>query len=232
VKWESPLLEGIILKRYKRFLADIKLDDNIITAHVANTGSMKSCWESGQKCAISKSENPNRKLPYSLELTHNDKSWIGVNTANANKLAKHWLTENLIEEFSGYQEITPEKTFGKSRIDFYLSGHSDLPDLYVEVKSVTLVEKQIALFPDSISTRGQKHLEELMHLKKAGLRAAMLFIVQREDCEEFRPATEIDPDYAHLLKQAQKTGVEILCLQAQIDLKGFQLKRKLPIILS
>jgi sugar fermentation stimulation protein A len=231
VKWETSLLEGTILKRYKRFLADIILKNETLTVHVPNTGSMTSCWKEGWRCAVSKSNNPDRKLPYTLELTHNEISWIGVNTANANKLAKLWLHDNLIDDFSGYKKIISEKTFGKSRIDFFLTDHFEKPDLYIEVKSVTLAEGSTALFPDAVSLRGQKHLEELMEIKKLGHRAAMLFIVQREDCSEFRPAYSIDPEYGKLLNQARTEGVEIICLQASLDLNGFKFKRNLPIIL-
>jgi sugar fermentation stimulation protein A len=232
VKWETPLIEATILKRYKRFLADIKLGDEILTIHVPNTGSMTSCWAPEWKCAISLSKNPDRKMPYTLEYTHNGESWIGVNTGNANKLAKTWLEQNLIPELSGYQKVTPEKKIGESRIDFFLEEHTNHPSCYVEVKSVTLKDEGSAKFPDAVSERGQKHLIELMELKKKGHRAVMLYIIQREDVNQMRPASAIDPKYTKLLKEAMSAGVEILVYQCRLDLSGISLKGSLPFFLG
>ena len=232
MKWSTPLTEAIILKRYKRFLADINLGDKTITAHVPNTGSMQSCWEPNWKCAVSISENPDRRYPHTLELTHNGETWIGVNTANANKLAKIWLTENLLPEITGYSVVIPEKKIGQSRVDFYLEGHPTLPACYVEVKNVTLKLEGMAQFPDSVSERGQKHLRELMEIKKSGLRAAMLFVVQREDVYSFKPAESLDPEYASLLRQAHHSGVEILVYQCRMNLEELSLGRCLPIELN
>lgn len=232
MKWPEPLIEATILKRYKRFLADIDLGGRTITAHVPNTGSMQSCWEPNWKCALSLSKNPDRKLPYTLELIHNGESWIGVNTGNANKLAKIWLTENLLPEISGYTVVVPEKKIGLSRVDFYLEGHPTLPPCYVEVKNVTLKLDGIAQFPDSVTERGQKHLKELMEIKKSGLRAAMLYIVQREDVSTFRPAASLDPQYATLLREAHKSGVEILVYQCRMGLQELSLGQSLPFELN
>ena len=226
--WESELTEAILLKRYKRFLADIKLGENEFTIHVPNTGSMQSCWEPQWKCAISTSKNPHRKMPHTLELIHNGTSWIGVNTALTNTLVKSWLSENLIPELSDYSIILPEKKIKESRIDFYLDGHKSLPACYVEVKNVTLKLEGKAQFPDSISERGQKHLRELMHLKEQGYRAVMLYVVQREDVSHFSPASTIDPIYAKLFKEAHAAGVEILVYQTTIDLNGIKLGKPLP----
>lgn len=228
MKWENPLTEAILLKRYKRFLADIKLGDEFITVHVPNTGSMTSCWEPNWKCAVSRSSNPTRKMPYTLELTHNGESWIGVNTANANKLVHLWLKNGLLPECLGYQTITPEKKIGESRIDFYLENHPTLPPLYIEVKNVTLKLDGVAQFPDAVSERGQKHLRELMKLKKEGSRAAMLYVVQREDVKSMRPAHEIDPAYGRLLEEAHASGVEILVYQCKMDTKELGLGTALP----
>lgn len=228
MKWESPLTEAILLKRYKRFLADVQLAEELITAHVPNTGSMQSCWEPNWKCAVSLSPNPNRKLPYTLELVHNGATWIGVNTANANKLVKLWLTRNEIPELAGYEVIQPEKKIGESRVDFYLEGHRTHPPCYVEVKNVTLKLDGVAQFPDAVSTRGQKHLRELMDLKQKGFRAAMLYVVQREDVTSFSPASSIDPEYARLLLEAQAAGVEILIYQCRMGLSELKLGEALP----
>lgn len=232
MKWSEPLIEATILKRYKRFLADIDLGGKTITAHVPNTGSMQSCWEPNWKCALTLSKNPDRKLPHTVELIHNGDSWIGVNTGNANKLAKIWLTENLLPELAGYTVVVPERKIGLSRIDFYLEGHATQPPCYVEVKNVTLKLAGKAQFPDSVSERGQKHLKELMEIKKSGMRAAMLYIVQREDVSTFLPAQTIDPEYANLLRQAHLSGVEILVYQCRMGLQELSLGQSLPFELN
>ncbi len=228
MKWETPLQTAILLKRYKRFLADVDLGSETITAHVPNTGAMTSCWETNWKCALSRSPSLTRKFPYTLELTWNDETWIGVNTANANKLAKLWLTQGLIPELSGYQIVTPEKKVGHSRVDFLLENHTSEPACYVEIKSVTLKKDGLAQFPDSVSVRAQKHLMELMSLKQQGFRAAMLFVVQREDVDSFAPAASIDPDYSRLLSLASASGVEIFVYQCKMSLEELSLKRPLP----
>ena len=229
MKWSEPLILATILKRYKRFLADINLGEKTITAHVPNTGSMTSCWEPNWKCALSVSKNPDRKMPHTLELIHNGETWIGVNTMNANKLAKIWLTNNLIPELSGYKTVIAEKKIGLSRMDFYLDDHSDKPACFVEVKNVTLKKDGLAQFPDSVSERGQKHLQELMEIKKSGLRAAMLYVVQREDVVKFTAAGSIDAKYAFLLKDAQAAGVEIYAYQCNMGLKELTLGKRLPV---
>lgn len=232
MKWSEPLIEAKILKRYKRFLADIDLNGKMITVHVPNTGSMQSCWEPNWKCAVSLSNNSERKYPYTLELIHNGESWIGVNTANANKLAKIWLTGQLLPELAGYTVVVPEKKIGLSRVDFYLEGHPNQPPCYVEVKNVTLKLDGKAQFPDSVTERGQKHLKELIDIKQSGLRAAMLFIVQREDVSSFHAAKSLDPEYAELLGQAHKSGVEILIYQCRMGLKELSLGQAMPLELN
>lgn len=232
MKWESPLKLAVLKKRYKRFLADIDLEGQMLTAHVPNTGSMQSCWEPEWKCAVSVSNNPSRKMPHTLELIHNGETWIGVNTANANKLVKKWLTDKLLPEFSGYPSVRPEMKTGESRVDFYLEGHPTLPPCYIEVKNVTLKLGGIAQFPDSVSERGQKHLRELMKLKKEGFRAAMLYVVQREDVSHFSPAASIDPVYSLLLREAHEAGVEILVYQCRMDTEELKLGKSLPFSLT
>lgn len=228
MKWDHTLKEAIILERYKRFLADIQLEGQTLTAHVPNTGSMTSTWEKNWKCAVSKSPNPDRKLPYTLELTHNGVSWIGVNTANANKLAQEWLEKNLIPGLSGYSSIKKEVKVGSSRLDFFLEDHPNSPPCYVEVKSVTLKLDGVAQFPDSISERGQKHLLELMELKKKGFRSVMLYIIQREDVDSMRPAHGIDKKYGELVKEAKSIGVEFIPCQCQINLDEITFGKILP----
>lgn len=217
MKFESKLVKGKIIKRYKRFLADIELDSGeFITAHTANTGSMKTCWEPGWKVLCSYHDNPKRKLKYSLELTHNGNSWILVNTSLPNKIGKEAIEKNLIKELTGYDHIKPEAKIGESRIDLLLTKDSG-EKCYVEIKNVTLKgDDDLALFPDGVTTRGQKHLRELMQIKASGDRACMLYIVNRSDVTSFSPAAHIDPVYAELLKEAEAKGVEILVYQTKI----------------
>ncbi len=169
-------------------------------------------------------------MPYTLEFTHNGATWIGVNTANANKVVLGWLKQKLIPELASFESIIPEKKLGDSRMDFYLEGKNET--CFVEVKSVTLKLDGVAQFPDAVSERGQKHLRELMELKKKGHRAVIFFLVQREDVESMRPASSIDPKYAQLLKEATTCGVEILVYQCKMGLDQISFGRKLPITLE
>jgi sugar fermentation stimulation protein A len=226
--WQTPLIEAILLKRYKRFLADVAIAGEVTTVHVPNTGSMFSCWEPNWKCAVSRSDNPERKLPLTLELIFNGETWIGVNTGNANRLVKLWLQQDLLPELRGYTQLKPEFKVGESRVDFFLDGHPTLPACYIEVKNVTLKASGIAQFPDAVSERGQKHLKELMRIKSRGERAVMLYVVQREDVDRFSPAAHIDPEYARLLREAHSAGVELLVYQCQLGPLGISLARALP----
>ncbi len=226
--WPTTPIEAIILKRYKRFLADVVLSGETILAHVPNTGAMTGCWEANWKCVLTKSKNLDRKIPYTLEMTWNGETWIGVNTGLANKVVSEWLKAELIPELYGYKSVVPEKKIGESRVDFYLADHPFLPAAYVEVKNVTLKLDGVAQFPDAKTERGQKHLRELMDIKKQGLRAIMLFVVQREDVDFFKAASSIDPVYSKLLNEAIAAGVEILVYQCRMSLRGIELKRSLP----
>ncbi len=230
MEFAAPLIKGKILKRYKRFLADIELEENgeIITAHTANTGSMKTCWEPGWPVLLSFHDNPKRKLKYSLEMTHNGRTWIGVNTALPNKLAIEAIEKELIPELAGYTTIKAEAKIGKSRIDILLKA-DNRPDCYVEVKNVTLgYDNAEAQFPDGVSARGQKHLQELMDIVADGKRGCMLYIVQRKDVNRFAPAKDIDPEYARLLQEAHTKGVEVLVYQCDMAPEGIIVERSLP----
>ncbi len=234
--YENNLVRGLIKKRYKRFLADILLPSGeLITAHTPNTGSMKTCWEEDWTVLISHHDDPKRKLKYTLELTNNGETWINVNTSKTNHIAIEALKNNVIKELTGYQHIKPEVKVGDSRIDILLFD-GELKKFkearrkcYVEVKNVTLRDGKKALFPDGVSTRGQKHLKELIQIKKSGYEAAMLFVVSREDVESFSPAEHIDPSYAELLKQAKKEGVKILAYICQINEKSIKLTNAIPV---
>jgi len=228
--FEPPLQEGVLIKRYKRFLADIELDGEIVTAHCPNPGAMTGCAEPGWQVAVSKSTNPKRKLPYTLEMVHNGQSWIGVNTQRANLIVEEALLAGLIPELRGYRWQREVRYGEKSRIDFLLRS---LPErgteslCYLEVKSVTLLKEGQYQFPDSVTLRGQKHLLELQKVVADGQRAVLLFVVQRQDGDGFSAAAEIDPVYAKLLKESRKLGVEQLVWQAQLTPESWGLERQL-----
>lgn len=228
MEFKSPLIKATILKRYKRFLSDIEMSTGeIVCAHVPNTGSMTSCWDGGWDAYLSESDNPKRKLKYTLEMTDNGDSLISVNTSLTNKLVQEALENKTITEVSEYNTIKPEQKILDSRIDFYLT-EENLPDVYLEVKNVTLkTEHGLAQFPDAVTTRGQKHLTDLIKIKKQGHRAIMLYVVNREDVSEFKPAEHIDPDYAQLLTQAKKEGVEVLVYQSKLSPKEIKISHPL-----
>ncbi|MBT4791266.1 MAG: DNA/RNA nuclease SfsA [Halobacteriovoraceae bacterium] len=232
MKFKSKLIKATIQKRYKRFLSDIELPSGeIICAHVPNTGSMKTCWEPGWSVYLSQSDNPKRKLKYTLELTNSGNALICVNTGMTNKIVHEALLADKITELTGYDNIKPEQKILDSRLDFYLTGE-EKPETYVEVKNVTLLgDNKRALFPDSVTTRGQKHLKDLIKIKKQGARAIMFYLVNRQDVDSFSPAIDIDPVYASLLKEAQESGVEILVYQTKITEDEITTANKLPLVL-
>lgn len=221
-----PLQSGRLIKRYKRFMADIELDSGeTITAHCPNTGPMTGVYIQGNRVMVSKSDNPKRKLAYTWELIEvddNGPTWVGVNTALPNRVMKSALDAHLIPELAAYDTVRPEVPYGKnkkSRIDFLLSSSGlgqDSPNpsthekpIYVEVKNTTWVDKTLALFPDTVTTRGQKHLHELMDVVPDA-RAVMLYFINRGDCDRFSPGDEADPTYGELLREAIDKGVEVL----------------------
>lgn len=226
----EPLLEGTLLKRYKRFLCDIVLKETgqTVTAHCPNSGSMKGIPLAGSTAMLSHHPSPMRKLHYTLEMVHNGSIWIGVNTALPNLLAKHGIRSGIISELDGYPDIKREvKYSANSRIDLLLSHGDDL--CYVEVKNVTLTSGEHATFPDAVTTRGQKHLRDLIAMKQLGHRSAMLFIVQRTDCSLFRPAYEIDSAYAELFTTALNHGVEAYAYQVSVTPAQLSFVKQIPI---
>ncbi len=230
MEFKTKLIKAIIHKRYKRFLSDIELPDGtLVVAHVPNTGSMTTCWEPGQEAWLTPNNNPKRKLKYTLEMTNNGETLISVNTSMTNKLVKEALENKVIKELSDYSTIIPEQKIYDSRIDFLLQQEG-LKDTYVEVKNVTLKgDGEIVLFPDSVTTRGQKHLKDLLKIKESGLGAAMLYIVNREDVSVFKPADHIDPEYGKLLREADKGGVEILAYQSSLTPESISVVRKIKV---
>ena len=231
MEYPTPLVEGTIIKRYKRFLVDVELQSGeVITAHSANTGSMKTCWEPGWKCLLSYHDNPKRKLKYGLEMTSNGNTWIGVNTHLPNKIVIEAIKNGEIKELTGYDFIKPEYKTGDSRIDIFLSQGEN--QCFVEIKNVTLLgDNKTALFPDSKTERGQKHLRELTGLIKKGHRGVMFYLVQREDVDNFMPATEIDPEYSRLLVEGHKKGLEILVYQCLMSKDEIKISKSLPFTL-
>jgi sugar fermentation stimulation protein A len=224
-----PLVRGVLLKRYKRFLADVRLDDGeTVTAHCANSGRMTSCCEAGRPVYLSTHDNPRRKLKYTWELIEMASSLVGVNTLIPNRLVTAALKAGEVPELAAYTEVTTEVAVnGGSRLDIRLDGKG-LPPCFVEVKNCTLVADGVARFPDAVTSRGQKHLIELQHLVADGARGFMFYFIQRMDAECFEPAREIDPAYAAELARAAQNSVEVLAYDVNIDLKEISLGRPLP----
>ncbi len=227
--FENKLIPGLLIKRYKRFFVDIKIDNQIIQAHCPNTGSMHGLLKKGNKVWISKSNNPNRKLKYTLEIIEKNKTKIGVNTQSTNKIVLHAFKNNLINEFSSNLEIKPESKFGlNTRFDFMVNDKKN--KAYVEVKNVTLSRKKgLAEFPDSITARGLKHINELVKASKKNYKIYILYLVQRDDCKLFTIAKDIDPSYATALSKAVKDKLKILCYDCKFYTKGIKLNNKIKI---
>ncbi len=224
----APNKIGKLLNRRKRFLADILFPDGTeVVAHNANTGSMETCLYPGQEAFCTYHDNPNRKLKWSVDFLKTPESWVGVHTHRANDLVEEGIKNGVIAELGGYKECLREQVFGESRFDFLLLSATN--NAYVEVKNVTLKgPDDIAMFPDSPSTRGQKHLRELVEVRKQGHRAVMLFLVQREDCHSFTPATHRDPVYSDELQKAWEAGVEILVYQCEVAPPKVEVTKPLP----
>ncbi len=230
MKYKTKLIHGRLLKRYKRFLADVRLDSSeVVTAHCANPGSMIGLLEENAQAFLSESQNPKRKLKFTWELVKAADSWVGVHPALANKIAEEAIREGYIRELKNCRNLRREVKYGEnSRADFLLEMQ-DRSVTYVEVKSVTLAENSHAQFPDAVTKRGLKHLEELMRVVKNGDRAAMLFVVQREDVRSFEPAWEIDPEYAKTLATAASQGVEVIAYDCAVSPEAVTLRNALPV---
>lgn len=227
------LIPGRLIKRYKRFLADIELSDgSMVTAHCPNSGSMLGCNLPGSPVLLSKSPNLNRKLAYTWELLQVNGYWVGLNTMLPNRLAEESILGGTIAELQGYPNLRREVSYGseRSRIDILLEG--DQGRCYVEVKNVTLVEGDLALFPDAVTTRGQKHLRELMEVVRNGDRGVLLFTVQRGDGNAVAPADRIDPEYGRLLREAVANGVEALAYRAEVTPEEIRLTKRLAVQLT
>lgn len=249
MRYELPILEGTLVKRYKRFLADVIVDGDPMTVLCPNTGSMSGLLAEGNPVRIS-GPHPNEKRKYAftleqIRITRPDrrKVWVGVNTGLPNNIVEEAILAGKVPGLEGYANLRREVRFGEnSRVDIHLSGHPKLTDCWVEVKNCTCVQKDThdkssqnvgatATFPDAVTTRGQKHVRELTARIQAGERAAMIFTVQRNDAEQFSPAWAFDPDYANLFYDARKLGLEMLPMI--VDVKKYQVTlsdRILPIL--
>ncbi|MBN3264263.1 DNA/RNA nuclease SfsA [Pectobacterium brasiliense] len=222
-----------LIKRYKRFLADVVTPEGeTLTLHCANTGAMTGCATPGDTVWYSTSDNPKRKYPQSWELTETQQNhWICVNTLRANTLLYEALLENRIKELAGYSDVKTEVKYGteNSRVDLLLRA-PDRIDCYIEVKSVTLLQHECGYFPDAVTLRGQKHLRELQQMVANGKRAVLFFAVLHSGIQQVSPARHIDPIYAELFIEAQRAGVEILCYGSTLCPDGITLTHKLPLL--
>ena len=227
MNFENKLISGVFIKRYKRFFVDVQIENKVITAHCPNTGSMKGLLKEGNKVWLSKSNNPDRKLKYTLQIIEDNNSKVGVNTHLTNKIILDALKNNLIKEFDKNITIKPEVKFGdNTRFDFLITKKNY--KAFVEVKNVTLSrEPKIAEFPDAITSRVAKHIEELIKASKTGYEIYIAFIVQREDCNKFAIADDIDPEYSKLLSKAVKKKLNILCYDCKFSSKGIKLNKKI-----
>ena len=228
--FNNILIKGKLIKRYKRFFIDIKLNKEIVVAHCPNTGSMKGLLNEDNDVYISKNDDPKRKLKYTLEIIKVKKNLIGVNTHFANKIAYHGLSNNLINELKNNDSIKPEVFFNKkTRFDFLIEKNKQ--KIFVEVKNVTLFRNEkIAEFPDSITSRGSKHLKTLIAAIKKGYKAYLLFLIQIEGIEHFKIAKDIDKEYYDNYLLAKKAGVNFLAYRCKISSKEIKIEKKIKII--
>ena len=230
MEFTKSLIKGKLVKRYKRFFADIKVNKKIVIAHCPNTGSMEGLLDINNEVWISKNDNPKRKLKYTLEIIKVRKNLVGVNTHLANKIVYHGLLNNLINELKNSQLIKPEVFFNaNTRFDFLIEKNKK--KIFVEVKNVTLFRKhKIAEFPDAITTRGSKHLKTLIDAIKKGYKSYILFLVQIQGIEYFKIAKDIDKEYYKNYLIAKKAGVNFLAYRCKISAKEIKIKKKIKII--
>jgi sugar fermentation stimulation protein A len=232
MRFPAPLTEGRLLRRYKRFLADVELaSGEVVTAHVANPGAMLGLAEPGMRVLLSRSASLTRKLPWSWELVEAEGALVGINTAHPNGIVAEAIAEGAVAELAGYDILRREVRYGKnSRIDILLSG-AGKPDTYVEVKNVHLSRVAgLSEFPDSVTARGAKHLAELSDMVAAGHRAVMFYFVHRGDTTAFRLARDIDPAYAVAFDKARAAGVEMLAYQCRVTAEEVVVTRRLPVL--
>ena len=229
MNFESKLISGELIKRYKRFFVDVKINNTIITAHCPNTGSMIGLLEKGNIVWLNKNDNPNRKLKYTLQMIEDKGVKVGINTHITNKIVLDALKKELIQSFKKVDFIKQEVKFGKNtRFDFMVSKNNKKS--FIEVKNVTLSrQKGLAEFPDSVTSRGLKHINELVKASKKGYNIYLLYLIQRDDCHKFKLAEDIDPEYCKILKKAVKKKLNILCYDCKFSTKGIKLNKRLKV---
>ena len=227
MKFKERLSQGTLVKRYKRFFVDIKYKNETITCHCPNSGSMMGLLNKGNKVWFSKSDNPNRKLKYTLEMIEVEKKMVGINTLLTNKIVLEALIHKKINNLIKFNNIKPEEKFSNhTRFDFFLSNKKE--KCFLEVKNVTLLrEKKTAEFPDSVTSRGTKHLKELCNAKKKGYQSYILYLIQREDCDSFKIAEDIDEEYKIAFSKALKKGVKILCYDCKLNNEEIKLNNQI-----
>ena len=227
MKFNKKLLQGTLIKRYKRFFVDIEYRGNTITAHCPNSGSMMGLLKKGNIVWFSENNNPKRKLKYTLEIIEVNKTLIGINTHLSNKIVLEALNQKKIKSLIKFDNIKAEEKFSdKTRFDFLISN--DKEKCFLEVKNVTLArKKKIAEFPDSITSRGTKHLKELVVAKKKGFKSYILYLIQREDCESFKIAKDIDQEYKIAFTKALKNGVKVLCYDCKLNNEEIKLNNQI-----
>jgi sugar fermentation stimulation protein A len=224
------LVRGVLIRRYKRFLADVRLEDGrLVTAHCPNSGSMQGCDIPGRQVLLSPAKNPDRKTLYTWELIHLPTTWVGINTLTANRLVEEAAKQRRIAELGHFDNLTREVKLGHSRIDFCLVQGDEV--LYLEVKNVTLVENGTAFFPDAVTARGRKHLHALIGAVQEGHRSALFFVIQRGDAKRFAPAVHIDPAYSSTLSRARQAGVSVIAYSTRVDPTEIYLDGPLPVVL-
>ncbi|MGD2063899.1 MAG: DNA/RNA nuclease SfsA [Nitrospirota bacterium] len=230
MRFDEPLIPATLIRRYKRFLADVRLGDGgEVTVHCPNPGRMDGCREPGSRVLLSDSRNPRRKLRYTWELVWAGTTWVGVNTNRPNAVVRDAIEGGAIPELAGYGAVRGEVPYGAgSRVDLLLEDGARR--CYVEVKNVTLAEGGVAMFPDAVTARGLTHLRELAARVAAGDRAVMVYLVNREDCHCFRPAAHIDPAYAAGLVEATAQGVEVLVYAARVQREEITVARRITAV--
>ena len=236
MEFKRELVHGRLIKRYKRFLADVRLDDGSeVTAHCTNSGTMKSCLEEDAEVWLTPVNDPKRKTQFTWEMILIGGDWVGINTSNPNALAFEWVGQGVVPGLEGITSLRREVKWEDSRFDLYgeiVSKEGDAGSgrgCFIEVKNVTLKEGDRALFPDAVTERGRKHLNTLVRVKKSGMRAVMLYMVQRMDVRIFSPARDIDPAYGKALDEAVRQGVEVIVVQARVTPGSIEYHRVLPV---
>jgi sugar fermentation stimulation protein A len=233
VRFEQPLIEGTLVRRYKRFLADVKLTNGQeVTVHCANPGSMTGCSEPGSKVLVSVAADPRRKFKHQLEIIYAGRIPVGIHTGRPNAVVAEAVGKGLIPELAGYATLRREVLFGRDRrIDLLLEGNG-LRSCYVEVKGVSLAAGDVAMFPDSITENGPQHMAELVDIVREGNRAMVFFLAQRADVERFKIADSADPEFGQAIRDAIARGVEIICYRAKVTRRGIEIDKPVPVELA